>query len=81
VKRSNEYFNRNKFRELRLAKSLNQYELAERLGTLQSEISRIETGVVGYPSLCVIVKATRLFNCELSDLIIIDYSIPTHDNS
>jgi transcriptional regulator with XRE-family HTH domain len=71
LKRDKKYFDKDKFKSLRLQKGISQMEMSEICETYQCEISAIESGRRAYPGLGVIVEAVKYFDCKLEDLILI----------
>ncbi len=57
-----------KFREYRKSKHLTQFELAEKVGLNEKQISRIEAGL-NYPTYLTFVKLIDVLNINIEDFI------------
>lgn len=55
-------------REKRKALGLNQYELAEEIGTYQDKICDWETGKC-FPSFCYLLELADFFKCSVDELM------------
>ena len=54
--------------ELRKEKGMTQEELAEKLGTLHNQISRLENGMVN-PKITTLLKVAEVLGVSVSDLL------------
>lgn len=57
-----------KFREYRKSKRLTQFELAEKVGLNEKQISRIEAGL-NYPTYLTFIKLLEVLEINISDFI------------
>lgn len=57
-----------KFKEYRKSKRLTQFELAEKVGLNEKQISRIEAGL-NYPTYLTFVKLLKVLEINISDFI------------
>ena len=58
----------NKFKEYRKSKQLTQFELAEKVGLNEKQISRIEAGI-NYPTYLTFVKLLDVLDINILDFI------------
>ena len=60
--------NKNRYKELRVKSSLNQTELAKRIGMSQIGYSKYETGRCGTPTI-ILIKLARIYNVSIDYLL------------
>lgn len=61
-------FDHEKVRELRKEKNLSQIELANKIGTYQHVISKIEARITKSPSYWMVCKISQFFKIPVEDL-------------